>query len=149
MPKSRKVIRGVLQNFLGTFTSRYSDVGGYWLFGLLAEEIDHLRIDLMGQGPGGTDQTPLAVARSLAGTKFAEQLAKADVPKSCLREAFLVITKSPDPRLGDVNGHVSSGHDVTFTARAVTDLGKAYESATSLFIAPHDPGVELRSTRAS
>jgi hypothetical protein len=27
-------------------------------------------------------------------------------------------------------------------------LGAVYESSTSIFVAPHDPQVELRSTRA-
>jgi hypothetical protein len=28
-----RAIRGMLRNFLGTYTSQYSDYKGYWLFG--------------------------------------------------------------------------------------------------------------------
>jgi hypothetical protein len=44
--KCRK-IRGVLHNFLATYSSRYSDYDGYWLFGVLAQESGHLQIDLV------------------------------------------------------------------------------------------------------
>ena len=43
----RRAIRGVLGNFLGTFTSRYSDYDGYWLFGFLVADLKDLRIDLL------------------------------------------------------------------------------------------------------
>ena len=146
---SRRAIKGVLQNFLGTFTSRYSDLDGYWLFGSLVLCIDRLVIDLMEPSSAGADTTPVNAARRFATAKFAQQLAKAGIPESRLREAHLEITKSPDSRTGDVNGHLCSGHDVTFVAHAVTDVGKKYESKICVFIAPHDPSVELRSTRAS
>jgi len=35
----RKAIKGVLHNFTETY-SRYSDYGGYWLFGVLLSEVD-------------------------------------------------------------------------------------------------------------
>jgi len=92
--------------------------------------------------------TPLAVAQRLAKTKFAQQTEKAGVSKSCLRDAYLDITKSPKSKMGNVNGHLCPGHDVTFVARAVTDRGRAYESKLSIFIAPHDAKIELRSARA-
>ena len=46
---SRRVIPGVLHNFLGTFTSRYSDFNGYWIFGFLVEKMDSVRIDLLAE----------------------------------------------------------------------------------------------------
>ena len=46
---SRRVIPGVLHNFLGTFTSRYSDFDGYWVFGFLIESMDRVRIDLLSE----------------------------------------------------------------------------------------------------
>ena len=38
MPR-RRTIKGVLDNFLGTYTSRYSDYDGYWLFGMVVGEV--------------------------------------------------------------------------------------------------------------
>jgi hypothetical protein len=37
---------------------------------------------------------------------------------------------------------------MTLAARVVTDLGTVYESATGMFVAPHDPAIERQSTRA-
>jgi len=145
---SRRTIKGVLHNLLGTFTSRYSDLGGYWLFGLLIQNIEQIRIDLLAANSVGSD-TPTGVAKRLAVTKFAEQIEKAGIPKSWFREAHLEATKMPGSRFGAVNGHVCSGYEVRFVIQAVTDLGKGYERSLSVFVAPHNPAVELRSARAS
>ena len=145
---TRRVIKGVLHNFLGTFTSRYSDFDGYWLFGFLVEDIAGMRIDLLDDDDDRARVSPSAFTKWLAARKFAEQLAKAGLPKSWLREARLDISKSPEHRPGLVNGRSSSGYDVKFQAHAVTDLGKAYARTASIFVAPHDPKIELRSARA-
>ena len=146
---SRRVIKGVLHNFLGTFTSRYSDFDGYWVFGLLVQGMDTESIDLLAVSAESTDATPSAFARRLAAQKFAEQIAKAGLPGSWFREARLDITKLPVSRFGVVNGRSCSGHDVRFLAHAVTDLGRIYDATLSIFVAPHDPKVELRSARAA
>jgi hypothetical protein len=144
---SRKMIPGVLHNFLGTFTSRYSDLDGYWLFGLLIESLNSVRIDLLEKASELTD-TPSGFAASLAVQRFREQLAKAGLPKEWFHEAYLEIAKLPERRANFVNGWNRSGYDVSFQARTVTDLGRAYGKTTSIFVAPHDPKIELRSTRA-
>ena len=145
---SRRVIKGMLHNFLGTFTSRYSDFEGYWVFGFLVEGMDTVRIDLLGEVAESADSTPPVFARRLAAQKFSEQIAKAGLPKEWFREAYVDISKSPQSKQGLVNGRSSSGYDVTFQAHVVTDLGRAYDSTASIFVAPHDPKIELRSTRA-
>ena len=55
---SRRVIKGVLGNFLGTYVSRYSDYDGYWLFGFLVGDLGELRINLLGQSVSDPD-TPI------------------------------------------------------------------------------------------
>jgi len=144
---SRRTIKGALHNFLATFTSRYSDFGGYWLFGLLIENIEQTRIDLLAAISDGSD-TPTAAVKRLAITKFAEQIEKAGISKSWFREARLEAAKMPGSRIGAVNGHVCCGYEVRFVVRAITDLGKGYERALSIFVAPHNPAMELRSARA-
>jgi len=144
----RRNIKGVLHNFLGTYTSRYSDFDGYWLFGFLVEVIRELRIDLIEVRAECNETTPIATAERLGVTKFSEQMEKAGLPTSCIREAHLKITKSPELIDGFVNGWLSSGYQVKFVVEAVTDLGKTYESTMSLFVAPHNPKVERRSGRA-
>jgi len=145
----RRVIRGVLHNFLGTFTSRYSDFDGYWMFGLLIEDMDTESIDLLAVSAETTDATPSAFAKRLAAQRFTEQIAKTGISRSWLREAYLDLLKSQDSRLGIFNGRFSSGYDLKFLARIVTDLGSVYERSASIFVAPHDPKVALRSTRVT
>ncbi len=144
----RRNINGMLHNFLGTYTSRYSDFDGYWLFGFLVDNIRELYIDLIEVRSECNDTTPMITAKQLAVTKFSKQVEKAGLPNSCIREAHLKITKSPELIDGFVNGWLSSGYQVKFVVEAVTDLGKTYESTLSLFVAPHNPKVERRSGRA-
>ena len=120
----RRKMTSVLHNFLSTYTSRYSDYNGYWLFGMIIQHLNALDVDLLNSGDTGMVGTPLTFAIWLASERFADQLHKADISVSCLREARLRIVKSPDVIPGRVNGHLCAGYDVRFLARAVTDLGK-------------------------
>jgi len=144
---NRRVIWGVLHNFLGTFTSRYSDFDGYWVFGLLVESMDTVRMDLLGEVAESADSTPSDFTRRLAALKFSEQLARAGVLREWFREAHLDMSKSPEGTRGFVNGRIATGYTVRFQAYAVTDHGRAYERTASIFVAPHDPRIELRSRR--
>jgi hypothetical protein len=76
-------------------------------------------------------------------------VAKAGLPMAWFREARVEISRSPDFRMGWVNNHYCPGDDLIFTAKAISDWGKTYETATTIFVAPHGPSVELRSARAS
>jgi len=138
---SRHVIPGVLHNFLGTFTSRYSDYNGYWLFGFLVDDLDTKRINLLGESAKSTDSKAWAFAYQLAAQRFSEQVAIAGLSMACFREAYLDISKLPESRL-------SSGYEMRFQAHAVSDLGRAYERTTSISVRPHNPKLELRSARA-
>ena len=107
----------------------------------------HLSVDLLNcdvDTPVGTLET---IATRLARAKFKEQLAKAAVPLSTICEARLEIEKLPGTLKGIVNGHGCDGHLVLFRAQATTDHGKTYQSERSVFVAPHNPRVELRSAR--
>lgn len=144
---SRRKIRSVLHNFLGTYTSRYSDYDGYWVFGMLVDRLTVSEIDLLHSEDSGGGETPVAAAKRFAVERFAEQMAKAGLSLSLLRDAQLNITKLPDAKRGPVNGRPSDGYDIRFTARAVSDTGKTYERVQTVFVAPHNPRIELRSTR--
>jgi hypothetical protein len=145
----RRSIRGVLHSFLGSFTSRYSDYQGYWVFGLFVQDLQEMTIDLLGGTEGVTGSGPLATAVGLARVTFRQQVGKAGLDISRIREARLDLMRSPSDTQGWVNGHVRAGYEIRFTARAVSDLNGIYESTTSIFVAPHDPQIELRSTRGA
>ncbi|QIF03516.1 hypothetical protein [Roseimicrobium sp. ORNL1] len=141
---SRRVIAGVLHNFLGTFTSRNSDFGGYWLFGFLVSEAEPHVFDLLGEA-AVDEASPAAVfAHRLAAQQFAEQMAKVGLPRDRIREACVVITRT---RIGVINDCGRSCYELRFRADAVDDLSTAYERKVSILVAPHDPAIEGRSAR--
>src|ERR1700735_5072355 len=98
-----RIITGVLHNFLGTYTSRYSDYGGYWLFGMLVGDVGELRINLLAPNAGATGHAPLAAAIQLAAQKFRDQMDKAGLAASFVREAYLDVTRLPEAKRGLVN----------------------------------------------
>lgn len=146
--KPRRIIKSVLHNFLGTYTSRYSDYNGYWLFGMWVRDVGELRIDLLCPSVETTTPPAVVAAIELAAHKFQEQMEKAGLSVLCAREAWLDVTRSRDLRLGLVNGRMSAGHTVRFVARVVSDCGKTYEHEVSVFVAPHNAEVERRSLAA-
>jgi len=145
---TRRVIKGVLGNFLGTYVSRYSDYEGYLLFGFLVGSLGELRINLLGQ-PVSDPDTPRGVAVLSAVGKFAEQRQKAGLDPSQVRAAWLTIRRLPGMDWDSINGHSCAGFKLRFETAAIMDDGKEYQRERVVFIAPHDSNVELRSARAA
>lgn len=139
---SRRVIKSALTNFLGTYTSRNSDYQGYWLFGFVAADLSHCKIDLL--APVSENGTPLAFMTHLAVRRFAEQVAKAGLPQAVLHQAELEIVMKSDIVQAFIGSHAADGHIVQFIARATTSNRRTYENATQVFVAPHDPDKERR-----
>jgi len=145
---TRRTVRGVLGNFLGTYTSRYSDYDGYWLFGFLVADLAELRIDLLATQVDDAN-TPVSVAVRSAVGKFDDQVRKAGLVRSQVREACLTIRRLPGSVEGPVNGHSCAGYNISFSAGVLMDGGRRYEREQIVFVAPHDSKVELRSARAA
>ncbi len=127
---------------------RYSDYDGYWLFGFLIEEVDDVRIDLLAQGDEDAT-SPRGAAIQYAILRFVEQCRKAGLAPSQVQEACLTMNRLPGPAKGSVNRHPSDGHNLKFTAEAVTDLGRRYKQERVVFVAQHNAKIESRSTRAT
>lgn len=144
---TRNALRGVLAGFLGTFTSRYSDYDGYWLFGFLVLESEII-IDLLGDASDDASP-PLRAARELARMKFREQLGKSGLPRSTVQRASLYVERPPTPEEGLAGNWRRSGFGVRFRAIAVADNGRSYQREEVVFVAPHDPRFESRSARAT
>lgn len=145
---SRKLLTSVLHGFLGTFVSRYSDLDGYLVFGLAADALDGLEVNLtIDVPPPSLD--PVSEVRRLAIKRFTEQLAKVGLPGSVVRSATLAIRKTPARQEHHVETacRAPSGHDYTFSVSVVTDLGRPYRADCRAFIAPHAPDAFFRSTR--
>jgi hypothetical protein len=140
---SRRVIKGVLGNFLGTYASRNSDYHGNLLFGFLVGDLGELRINLLEQHVNDPD-TPVGVAVWSAAAKFQDQRQKAGLAPTQVRDAWLTIQRLPGLEWGSVNGHSCAGFNLRFLAAATMDDGKRYERERVVFVAPHDSTVELR-----
>ena len=146
---TRRVIKSVLRNFLGTLTSRYSDWRGYWLFGFIVSDLERINHDLLIPLAlaGLPDETPMAHIRSLATMKFLEQLSKAGLDPIRIREATLIVERLSGSVEVQVNLYKTAGYRVRFRVSAITDLGKAYGCERTVAVAPHDPAHEFQSTR--
>ena len=143
MPSSR-ALKGVIDGFLGTYTSRYTDYCGYWLFGFLCRGNWELQVDLLGDRRF-VDPTPEDAARSLAVHLFVDQLRKVGMPESHLKQARLTI-RTGDATVVEVAGGVRRrGYEMTFDVELTSDQGKRFRSVFTRFVAPHDPAVEERS----
>jgi hypothetical protein len=132
-------------NFLTAFTSRYSDYDGYWLFGLLVREGSKFEFDLLSPASG---QSSLArFASHIAARAFRAQVEKSVVPIPCFSRAILQIENTGRSRVGLVNHRPTLGFEVSFAVIVLSDLGKQYSKQIVVFVAPHDPAIEHRSTR--
>ena len=140
----RRDLKGVVHNFLGTYLSRYSDSDGWWIFGLAEAQLADARIDLLGTLHRA--ETAGSAAAHIARSRFPDQLAKARLPRSFIREAHLTVTRSAEPTRGPVNGRWCDGHTFTFAVQVVSDHGKTFEEESAIFVAPHNATVEQRST---
>jgi len=143
-----RVVKSVLWNFLGTFTSRYTDFRGYWLFGFLIDDLSTLHIDLLAPVVH-EPASPEDAARHAAVIKFEDQLRKSRLSRHRIREASLTIRKFPEPVAVSINGHSRPGHRLTFLATAILDNDRRYERETTALVAPHDPLVEVRASWGS
>lgn len=144
---TRRVLNGVLCGFLGTYTSRNSDYDGFWLLGFLVGNLERAEFDLL-SSEAGISSNAITAARNLAASKFADQLRKAALDLHNVKEARLIIERLPDDR--SVPGqHFRSGYNLLFRATATADIGRQYEQEKIVFVAPHDPRLESRSTRAN
>jgi hypothetical protein len=143
---TQRVLRSVTRNFLATYTSRYSDREGYWLFGFLSDA-PQLEIDLLGDRYRRSDD-PSEDARLFAMDAFVDQLTKAKMAEARLRSARLSISTSPQKTERVAGGTLRQGREMTFVVAVTTNTGATYEARCTQFVAPHDPSLELRSTRA-
>lgn len=142
-----RVLRSVVYNFLGTYTSRNSDYRGYWLFGFLVGHLEKLQFDLTGDAE--SSDSAVVAAHKLAVKRFSEQLCKANVQPSVVRLASLRIERLDGQVTDRVNGRECSGFNIQFRVTVTSDTGKVFECERVLFVAPHDSLLEFRSGRGA
>jgi len=145
---SRRTLPGVLHNLLGTLTNRYADHDGYWIFGLLERQLDGLTVDLLAQDTAecGSDRVRVQFIAD-ARRKFREQHEKAGHSRDVVQTATLAISMSSANVTGAINGRAVVGSQFVLRVTVRSDLGVDYTRNTQIFVAPHNPDVEGRSTR--
>jgi hypothetical protein len=139
---TRRLIKGVLANFLGTYASRYSAHGGYLLFGYLVDDLRELRINLLGQEVSDPS-SPTGVAILRAITRFEDLRRLAGLPLLWVREAWLTLRRLAGETWGSINGHSCAGYNISFSVLAVMDTGRRYERERVEFVAPHHLAVRF------
>lgn len=135
-----------MYNFPSICTGRSSDFDGYWLFGFLSD-LEHLTVNLLDRQPAAAEMSPVSVAIAIARQRFLEQMEKASLSLSSLSEASVEIVRLNEPKMGPVNGRTCEGRHFRFQVRAFSKTGKNYKCSRTIFIAPHNPKIEQRSTR--
>ncbi len=133
-------MNAVLAGLLGTYTSRNSDLGGYWLLGQVPLDSWPTVIDLLGEPPPGV--APVDAARRLAVGKFRDQLQKARIHGDRVAEATLQVSLGPTVVWGWQGEYGSDGRELRFAARATLIDGRTYACERTVFAAPHDPTKE-------
>lgn len=144
----RKTIEGVMRNFLATFTSRNTDYEGYSPFGMLVPDLGEMEIDLLSPHPSIGSSSPVEAVVQIAADKFQEQCEKAGLSALALSEARLLLRKDPNPTTLLVNETHRVCHEISFALHVSSGFGKTNHLATSLWIAPHDPSLEIQNMRS-
>lgn len=144
---TRRVMKSALAGFLGTFTSRYSDYRGFWLFGFLVP-FEPLVIDLLASEPTAAppEATPIRFCQWRARTAFQDQIAKAGLPMAAVHSATMTLEATRSV-VGTIEDRVAHGFELSAQTEVTMDTGAEFQAATKLFVAPQNPTTERRSTR--
>jgi hypothetical protein len=145
--KVRRRLTGVLCSFLDAFVSRNSDHDGYWIFGLIVRARTEFSFDLLRGSSDMQEPSVFSSAARIAQSRFTSVLEKYGIPAEFVSEANVTLLQLEPAVNGSVNGHACTGHRYLLRANATSDLGKRYTAHKRIFIAPHDPSLEHRSTR--
>jgi len=137
-------LRAVTHNYLVTFTSRYRDREGWWLFGLVESSLDGWRMDLLSDI--ASDPTPIGQLREDAIRCFDDQMAKQGLPVAILRHAKLACARGDSSR-EFAGQYPRDGHWFRFDLMVETVHGQRLTSSVNRFVAPHDPRYERQAGR--
>ncbi len=140
--RTRGRLTATLDNFMGTYFSRYSDWLGYWLFGFLVADLREAEIDLLDVDHRAG--TPWARARWLAATLFAEQAVKNGL-RAPVVQASLRLRRDGPRRDFECWAGRRNGWWIEAASVARLECGTEVRRESGLFVAPHDPRLESAS----
>jgi hypothetical protein len=148
----KKVLKNIAHGLLGTFVSRYNDIGGYWGLGVLrlfAEEnkLSEITLDLLGESTHLPNGSPIRVSQKtyrewLDGARSKQGVADRRLKKAEINIRFATFEEFPDVILD------THGRPYVCTVTIVADGGPTYSASKLGVCEHHDPKRDRRSTRA-
>lgn len=140
-------MKSVVRSFLDSYTSRNSDLRGYWLLGQLPRDLMEARLDLL--QPPRVAESPLASAHAIAARRFTTLVSKSGLSLDLMRSATLEFTRLPELVLGRRGDAVAEGNLVRFVVHVMMDRGQTYRAECEAFVAPHDPSLERQRGKSN
>ncbi len=152
---SRRVVNAIANAVSESFVSRNNDVRGYWAIGQLLSHALATRnatytIDLMSRtsAPPLTG-SPLSSLPDRSSDLFWTNVERQRLSRAIVRRATLTIECDfTRRRSSPLHGELRE-HPVRCRVEIQDDRGKSYGRATEVWCFPHDPAVELKSTRGA
>lgn len=140
-----RAIKSVLHNFLGTFTSRYTEYNRYSFWGFVLPYLDSCEIDLLKKNRHYSENVLLDEFSDLACKIFLEQLRKHKIEMHELLKANLTfIILAPLFEHG-INNPLPQGSTLKVLAEVQTIYYKIYCRTISITVWKHDPAIEFQS----
>lgn len=129
----RKELKGVCNDLLDNFVSRYNDLDGYWALGkfktfLESTQNSCLSFDLT---HSGSDHGPFSQTLDYYCFAFRRQLKIKKIPVAHVASAIIKVEQQSPAAL-------------ICSFKITTDHGKVYECRKQLMVRRHDPSIELR-----
>ena len=152
---SRRILKSVAHDVSEALVSRNDDLGGYWTLGqllahVLASNNPSFKVDLVcGTSTPSLIGTPLSPLPSSWAGIFWKNVEHQKVPRALVARA----TAALDFEL--TRGRPAALHpslvEYPFTCRLQIedDRGRTYTGTTEAWCFPHNPAVELKSTRGA
>ena len=145
-----KALSNIAQGLVGTFTSRYHGIDGYWGMGVLralaeGRGVSEVDLNLLVDRPASLD--PTAQSEAYARKWFINALTKtkvtlADIVSAEIRVRFLAASEMPSLVL------YNRGNPFVCTTTIIARNGVTYFASKVGRCEPHDPSKELQSIRA-
>lgn len=142
---SLRALKSVLHNFLGSFTSRYTDYNGYSFWGFVLPYLDFYEIDLLKRNKNYTENILLNEFSDLANRIFLDQLGKHRIETYEILKAKLIFTIVDSSQTIDVNGYLTNASTIKVYAEAQTGLYRIYDKTMYITVAKHNPEIEFKS----
>ena len=153
MPTHR-VLRSIAHDVAQTLISRNDDVAGYWALGqllsyALSNKAVSVAIDLTcGESKPSLQDSPLSVLPAQWSEVFWRNVAQQKLQRSAVDRASASISFGvTKARQGTRGGDVE--YPVLLQVSIQDDRGRVYSRSADVWCSPHDPKLELKSTRGA